>query len=1538
MLKPSELTQAIFSGDIAQVRAALDNGANPNEKGSMLYPAPLELALERNRLDIFILLLESGANPNITTADNTTLLIQTIFQRRIDFTKALLDNNVDVDQPGTNNETALWVAYQYRRKISFPIMVEIIKKTKKINQVHGVKNNTLLSEAVERGDNEMLEHLLQLNDVDADVLDSDGKHALTKAVEKKNYSIAIQLAERTKNLNAKVTGHDSMLKCAIVDKEFDFAVKLVELGADVNVADHEDSILHCALNNYPVPEKLIYALIAHGAKCDVPSRKTGNTTPLHIALRMGHIELVKAFLVKKVDPSCPDSSGATPLYTACRKDNLKLVELLLEYGANPLITLHMAGTLDNKTIKALQAVTITAAMQAEAKQYDIATAYRQSIVNMSKMIILGQETVKVQVKPHSDMQVISNNEGYGPTVTMDHVTHGKKLTVEVDGKEYPVGYNIYIPEGIDRVNKVLVQAYGGWTIEDDRTELPARSLRSIDSLLLSAGCVVIKLNLPDLLQRKDQRQMDADLQKQVHAAIHKFYQTISQDPSSLHENLDKLGFKLGVYTLYGASFGGRTAVRHGQLYPGTFKFYIAHDGVFADLVDMPIIVNDRKYAHSEVLLPIHHVESTLDPILFFQNRDDNNVNIKSVLKFYDALLKAGKGDLARLCFFEKGGPIPSEQEIFDKGHFPPDMELSRYVDAILTFMDSGPSQIPELHQHFHLREKQLANQFFRLANGNYNVKKRFLALAIQRFKDNTREQDSFFKQKGISWDEHWAQHYRPILKVLGEIRYLVNDAAAFMTFKESLISQDLLNDVIIEKAVRSHAAAFREYYKETHDFEEISIDDICNNPFIIRTFRDQLTRLSTGDSKDLIMFLLESLLFANPELLSSIHHSQAWTQESFEDQERNYKKIFEASARESKASMQRAWQAVIRNVIDKQKTVVEAFDLKNIDDHAEVYKGMFLRDTFFVRSQEDSAAENLIGRLIEKNQALIKSIEESSQAFGIDTEVVTLAKHYLKDDQAKLSEKSLEDLAALLDKREEIQSAALQLLVNILIIDKAIDPLHKGNTIKAIKRQAMLSQFIQHSEIQYKAEKSWHAEFKHVYPDLNTASILRLNSIIKRGMQTADYNWQNPLIDVIKKGDIALAKVLTELVPDSQVRLIDSTALELACEKDDLDLIIMLSERGVSVTDKCLANAQNSSPEIIAYLIKKGAKLLQEDEHRLGDNSILENPVFARLVNRALIEDNEKLTNIVEALAKKYNCKAQFTSMTGSATKLNQNQLTEDDVVKLVQLNQLDVNFIFASGHTLLMYAIENNYINLVRVLIEKRVQLDIKDQKGFRAIHHAFYKQKIDCAKIILEGHTTEGITDNDRKFGESLLSSGSNYKFNFQKTKFQSGKLEIKASQANFEKLFRVAIEQGNLEQAIDLLRCVLNVYTKQNSDILSSAIKADATQFAICLLKAGVNANSLDMNGDACLFLAINRSNITLVKALIEHGANVNAKNRDGKTCLDIAEDMGNRDIVEHIKQKSAKPLCPSYLMYGRDREQTSATTKKEQEENGPTSRLR
>lgn len=578
-------------------------------------------------------------------------------------------------------------------------------------------------------------------------------------------------------------------------------------------------------------------------------------------------------------------------------------------------------------------------LKEEARKEYIEQEYVKNLENMSKMIILGLdspsdilskkdeakilptysnnsgytsdkqnqgESIEYQkkykvIQNHKDLSIIEpkNGEIYLHKKSSDEVEYayrrfadGEKVygTMRANGinealkklrennaitEKFPIGYNIYIPENISvPVKKVIINVYGGYNKES----INKSSLNTIDShskLLYEQGYCVIDLQLPDLLQDKLQFDMDEYLHNIIHDCINEFYETLHQNPENIDPDLKEMGFQNADYYLIGASFGGRTAIRHSQLYPDTFTGYISHDGALAVTSDMPIVGKTRIHSNAQTVIPANNIGDNNESMLLLQNLDDNNINLQNATKFYKKLKAndSNTSEKTRLCFFEKGNPSPSGK-LHNKGHYIPE-DIDTYTQVLTSYIENGVKNIPEMDPDTIEMYNLQAKRFLRKSKNPDSLEKqtkainsRFIAEAYLKYLKNVSHRRQHNSANKEEWNKIWKSEYEPMLLAIEKIDNFTKNEVDYLEFVEFLKTLDPKElDDALKRTINYHADIFIEMYRELHG-EKISKNDICDSPSIRNEFKERLFNLNSAQSHHYRSFILENFIFANPSIMS----------------------------------------------------------------------------------------------------------------------------------------------------------------------------------------------------------------------------------------------------------------------------------------------------------------------------------------------------------------------------------------------------------------------------------------------------------------------------------------------------------------------------------------------------------------------------------------------------------------------------------------------------------------------------------------------
>lgn len=517
-------------------------------------------------------------------------------------------------------------------------------------------------------------------------------------------------------------------------------------------------------------------------------------------------------------------------------------------------------------------------------------------------------------------KVVYNQQGYESILPYGPYNscfqEGKKL---IYGNDNPIGYNIYFPTRPFKA--VFTEIYGGASIsaEDAVFSYAPGELEALKKYLLNQGIVIVTLNLCDLLKNLlSQDEMEQTVHQQLHESVHHYFQVMHDAPDSLHAALSELK-GLPIY-LYGASFGGGQAVRHAQLYPGTFSGYISHEGALSHeickLGDRVLRETSLSQKASKWIVPSTDDENSdekiiriQEPVLLHQNYDDNNVNFFVSYKFWEKSQKLGKGALVSLLLTGRGGYDKNDPELINKGHFysKDQEEFKRLTERFRSFIFKEPVIADETAEE--RRRKRYALYAYKNYNGAVLLEK-FISEAFRIFEtanlakeleeaDYKRLYREEFIPKALRTFENNSlaekgeeADYKHTYLALHFYEHLKNDPVKRSEEIKRLTDKKLLSTPIIRETLRAFMPDYLEFLREYHDF---------NIPYTWTLIK--FTSLEEGLSKwisddrteqDFHLYLLKRLYLANPHLVPAEYKEQIFSNAlELEDSKRALSAILE---------------------------------------------------------------------------------------------------------------------------------------------------------------------------------------------------------------------------------------------------------------------------------------------------------------------------------------------------------------------------------------------------------------------------------------------------------------------------------------------------------------------------------------------------------------------------------------------------------------------------------------------------------------------
>ena len=334
----------------ATIRHGVDVNATNKENITALM-----IACEEGNIDVINILLNAGADPNITNADGDTCLC---YAARNDccteVLQAIISHGIDVNTTNKKNVTALMIAceegnidvinvllsvgadlnigngytflhYAAQNRYRAEVFEAMISHGVDVNATNE-KNVTALMIACQNGNEDHTNVLLNAG-ADPGMADADGDTCLHYAARNHFHPKVLQAVNsRGVDVNAINKRNVTTLMIACQKGSEDHTNVLLNAGADPDMADADgDTCLHYAARNHQSTD-VFQAIISHGV--DVNARNKKNVTALMIACENGNKDDINILLNAGADSDFADADGDTCVHYAAR--NYQWTELFMD--------------------------------------------------------------------------------------------------------------------------------------------------------------------------------------------------------------------------------------------------------------------------------------------------------------------------------------------------------------------------------------------------------------------------------------------------------------------------------------------------------------------------------------------------------------------------------------------------------------------------------------------------------------------------------------------------------------------------------------------------------------------------------------------------------------------------------------------------------------------------------------------------------------------------------------------------------------------------------------------------------------------------------------------------------------------------------------------------------------------------------------------------------------------------------------------------------------------------------------------------------
>ncbi|QDQ03273.1 hypothetical protein FOH38_24155 [Lysinibacillus fusiformis] len=269
------------------------------------------------------LLLDSGASVNFVNGKGENSISEAIKLPNQTLAVSLMNKNMSKIRIGESKDTLAHIAVKNQQ-------FDILKELHKFGFDMGLENEkgeTVLYSAIEKGNKDLVNYLIEDVKVSILELDSEGNNIIQVALlhQLKNTELMKDLLGLDIDFKKENTAGQNTYESAILTQNVDIVRAFMDKGLDLNNVDNDvNNALHIYMYTEKENSSFLTELIKKGT--DINGLNKQGHTPLYIAIQNGDRNTVEELLKNKVDVNNVTSDGESAIAIAEKYDK-SLVEI-----------------------------------------------------------------------------------------------------------------------------------------------------------------------------------------------------------------------------------------------------------------------------------------------------------------------------------------------------------------------------------------------------------------------------------------------------------------------------------------------------------------------------------------------------------------------------------------------------------------------------------------------------------------------------------------------------------------------------------------------------------------------------------------------------------------------------------------------------------------------------------------------------------------------------------------------------------------------------------------------------------------------------------------------------------------------------------------------------------------------------------------------------------------------------------------------------------------------------------------------------------
>lgn len=292
-----------------------------------LLQTPLFKAAEHNRLQVVELLAAKGADCDACDSSNATPLLAAIENGSVDLISFLCARGANVQAPTTCDETPLYRACWYNRVDIAHLLV-----TRGASLTYMTQSGEMPLHAAARNDSQAIVEILINAGADVNVLDEFCRTPLHFAVLKERCQILSFLLSHGADIDAETsTGETALHLAARCDSTPCLGV-LLRHNPNASATNRKGETALFLAATYGCV-RAVERLVTIVSNLEVSDSRIDHETPLHVAAKNGHKEIVRVLLSEGAKINALTSTGDTVLSLAETFSQQDVIDMLVASDA-----------------------------------------------------------------------------------------------------------------------------------------------------------------------------------------------------------------------------------------------------------------------------------------------------------------------------------------------------------------------------------------------------------------------------------------------------------------------------------------------------------------------------------------------------------------------------------------------------------------------------------------------------------------------------------------------------------------------------------------------------------------------------------------------------------------------------------------------------------------------------------------------------------------------------------------------------------------------------------------------------------------------------------------------------------------------------------------------------------------------------------------------------------------------------------------------------------------------------------------------------